>query len=215
MTAYCHYRQQAVMKTNAASRTPGRVRGGGERREDDTRDRLRSIKPRSDAGQALAELAWTVFDVYFRLKEPADQLTAPHGQSPPRYALLRDLALRGPATVAQIARARATVRQAVQRLGDALTADGLTQYVENPAHQRSRLLRLTNRGWAVIQTIAEDEAVGFDALARGFSPSDLRIASRVLMAFKERVVGHSNPAWQQLGGAPNPVSPNSRRRRSP
>lgn len=204
------------MKAGAVSGTPpGRVRGDGERKERDTRDRLSSIKPRSDAGQALAELAWTVHDVYFRLKEPADRLTAPHGQSPSRYALLRDLALRGPASVAQIAKARATVRQAVQRLADAVTADGLTEYVQNPAHKRSNLLSLTNRGWSVIQAIAEDEAVGFDQLAQGFSPSDLRIASRVLRAFKERVVGHSNPAWQQPTGAPNAVSQNSRRRRTP
>jgi DNA-binding MarR family transcriptional regulator len=202
------------MSNNALSSRRGRSRTAVAATEDETRNRLPSIKARSDAGQALAELAWTVFDVYFRLKEPADQLTAPHGQSAPRYALLRDLALRGPTTVAQIAKARSTVRQAVQRLADALTADGLTEFVRNPAHQRSKLLRLTNRGWSVIQSIAEDEAVGFDALAQGFNPIDLRTASRVLKAFKERVVGHSNPGWQQPAGAPNPIAHSSHRRKT-
>ena len=99
--------------------------------------------------------------------------------------------------MAQIARARATVRQAVQRVADALTADGMTQYLQNPAHQRSKLLTLTTRGWAVIQRVAEDEAVGFDELAQGFSPSDLRTASRVLREFKARVVDHSGSGGQR------------------
>jgi DNA-binding MarR family transcriptional regulator len=160
------------------------------------RVRLASIKPRSDAGRALAELGWTVYETYFRLKEPGDRLTAPHKQSAARFVLMRILALCGPSTVAQTARVRATARQAIQRVADDLNAEGLVQYVDNPSHQRSKLLKLTTRGWEVLLRIAMDEAVGFDRLAQGANPTDLRTASRVLREFKARVTGHS---WPRTG----------------
>src|SRR5215813_11621766 len=111
--------QRALSK----KRFPKRVEG----HRGDLVGQLREMRPRSDAGRALAELAWTVHDVYFRLKEPADRLTAPHGQTPSQYALLRDLA-QGPATAAEIAKVRPTARQAIQRVADALEEDGLIQY---------------------------------------------------------------------------------------
>ena len=178
------------------------------------RAKLVSSKPRTEAGEALAELVWTVYETYFRLKRPGDWLTAPHGQSAPRYALLRDLAFGGPATVASIAKRRVTARQAIQRVADALSAEGLAQYFENPAHRRSELLRLTPRGWKVIQKIAEDEAMAFDESAEGFVAKDLRTAARVLRAFTARIEGYEHSGERKHRARHDSSSHNSPRGKS-
>lgn len=155
-------------------------------RDDMRRDRLATSKPRTDAGQALSELCWTVLDVYFHMRAPADRLTEHHGQSAPRYGVLRDLAIGGPMTVAQMAGARGQARQSVQLVTDELCTDGLIEYIENPAHRRSKLARLTPAGWTVTLKIAAREAVGWDNLAGGLNARQLRVATRVLKRLKQR-----------------------------
>jgi DNA-binding MarR family transcriptional regulator len=59
---------------------------------------------------------------------------------------MRSLALLGPLTVPQIAKMRPTSRQRMQRLADELAAEGLVEFVDNPRHRRSMLVRLTRKG---------------------------------------------------------------------
>ena len=61
---------------------------------------------------------------------------------------MRSLALLGPLTVPQIAQMRPTSRQRMQRLADELAAEGLVEFIENPKHLRSKLVRLTPKGQA-------------------------------------------------------------------
>jgi len=62
------------------------------------------------------------------------------------FGFMRSLALLGPLTVPQIAQMRPTSRQRMQRLADELAAEGLVEFMDNPKHRRSRLLRLTPKG---------------------------------------------------------------------
>jgi len=59
---------------------------------------------------------------------------------------LRSLALLGPLTVPQIAEMRPTSRQRMQRLADELAAEELVEFIDNPKHRRSKLVRLTRKG---------------------------------------------------------------------
>lgn len=52
----------------------------------------------------------------------------------------------GAITVPQIARARSTSRQNIQILVDRLKAERRVELIENPAHKRSALVRLTAEG---------------------------------------------------------------------
>ena len=63
------------------------------------------------------------------------------------WGVLRSLAEEGPQTVPQLARARPVARQRIQKLADEMAADGLVEFVDNPAHRRSKLLRLTAAGF--------------------------------------------------------------------
>ena len=62
---------------------------------------------------------------------------------------MRSLALLGPLTVPQIAQARPTSRQRMQRLADELAAEGLVKFVDNPDAPGARaLVLLTAKGEA-------------------------------------------------------------------
>src|SRR5258708_13660630 len=62
------------------------------------------------------------------------------------FGFMRRLAAIGPLTVPQIAQMRPTSRQRMQRLADELAAAGLAEFIDNPRHRRSKLVRLTRKG---------------------------------------------------------------------
>src|SRR5262249_35916198 len=64
------------------------------------------------------------------------------------FGFMRSLALLGALTVPQIAQMRPTSRQRMQRLADELAAEGLVEFIDNPRHRRSKLVRLTRKGSA-------------------------------------------------------------------
>src|SRR5829696_10269817 len=59
---------------------------------------------------------------------------------------MRSLALFGPLTVPQIAQMRPRSRQRMQRLANELAAEALVEFIDNPKHRRSKLVRLTSKG---------------------------------------------------------------------
>lgn len=82
-----------------------------------------------------------------------EALARPAGQTLARYLVLRE-AHADPASVAEIARRLRLARQGVQRVADALAADGLVVYVHNPRHRRAKLVKLTATGRAALSQIA-------------------------------------------------------------
>ena len=106
-------------------------------------------QPKSTAkGEAVAELMLEVAQFFFRLRALGQRtglITAWGGGA---FGFLRSLALAGPLTVPQIAQMRPTSRQRMQRLADELAAEGLVEFIDNPRHRRSQLVRLTRKGEA-------------------------------------------------------------------
>ena len=96
--------------------------------------------------EAIAELLLEVAQCFFRLRAMGQKtglITTWGGGS---FGFMRSLALLGPLTVPQIAQMRPTSRQRMQRLADELAADGLVEFIDNPNHRRSKLVRLTRQG---------------------------------------------------------------------
>ena len=99
-------------------------------------------------GEAIAELMLEVAQCFFRIRAFGQKegfITSWGGGA---FGFMRSLALLGPLTVPQIAQMRPTSRQRMQRLADELAADGLVEFVDNPKHRRSKLVRLTRKGEA-------------------------------------------------------------------
>ena len=96
----------------------------------------------------MAELMLEVGQCFFRIRAVGQKTGLITSWGGGAFGFLRSLALLGPLTVPRIAQMRPTSRQRMQRLADELAAEGLVQFVENPQHRRSKLVRLTRKGEA-------------------------------------------------------------------
>src|SRR4029077_800053 len=99
----------------------------------------------SQAGEVFTSLIVPVIRLEAYFSRAGETIAAAGGQTLARWLVLESVAA-APATVAQTARELGYTRQSVQRVSDLLEQDGLTQYVLNPAHQRSQLVRIKPLG---------------------------------------------------------------------
>ena len=138
-------------------------------------------------GEAIAELMLEVAQCFFRIRALGQKTGLITDWGGGAFGFLRSLALLGPLTVPQIARARPTSRQRMQRLADELAADGLVRFVENPKHLRSKLVQLTKKG----ETRYHEQNVQFlrisSTLGEALGVGDLRRTTAVLRQLSEDV----------------------------
>ena len=95
-------------------------------------------------------------------------------------AILEFLLRNGPTTVPDVARRRGVTRQHVQALVNPLLEEGLVEAVENPAHRRSPLMRLTARGERTIRRMRRREAAVLDEADPGLSRGELQRTASAL-----------------------------------
>src|SRR5882672_5146190 len=105
-----------------------------------------ALTPNTPIQDRLEALLVEVNGLANRLKSPDPISTLPTASR----AALQLLQRCGPQTVPQIARARFSSRQNIQILINRLQQGGLVEFVTNPDHKRSALVRLTNHGQAAI-----------------------------------------------------------------
>jgi DNA-binding MarR family transcriptional regulator len=105
------------------------------------------VRPIADGkGDAIAELMLEVAQFFFRIRALGQKTGLITSWGGGAFGFMRSVALLGPLTVPQIAQMRPTSRQRMQRLADELAAEGLVEFIDNPKHQRSKLVRLTSKG---------------------------------------------------------------------
>jgi DNA-binding MarR family transcriptional regulator len=97
-------------------------------------------------GEAIADLMLEVAQCFFRLRAAGQRTGFITNWGAGAFGFMRSLELIGPLTVPQIAQMRPTSRQRMQRLADELAAEGLVEFIDNPRHRRSKLVRLTRKG---------------------------------------------------------------------
>jgi DNA-binding MarR family transcriptional regulator len=102
--------------------------------------------------EAFTRLVLLVFRLNGLLLAAGDRLAAPAGQTSARWQVMGVID-HAPMTVAGIARVMGLRRQSVQRTADLLAADGVAEYLDNPADRRARLLTLTPRGRRALRAI--------------------------------------------------------------
>ncbi len=142
---------------------------------------------RTPERQALLDVVVETTHTFFRLRAAGAKFgaTTPTGGS--TLGLLRSLKSRGPLTVPTIARMRPVARQHIQKLANQMAADGLVEFIDNPAHKRSKLLRLTPKGEKT-----HDELLGHmvdlaEFLAGDMDPEALRITAETLADLRSRL----------------------------
>jgi DNA-binding MarR family transcriptional regulator len=134
--------------------------------------------------EAIVALILEVAQCFFRVRALGRKAGFFTGWGAGAYGFLRSLALLGPLTVPGIARMRPTSRQRMQRLANELAAEGLVDFIDNPKHRRSKLVRLTRKG---------------DARYRRLSVRLLEIASTMGTALSEAEIRRAREIVRQIG----------------
>jgi len=133
---------------------------------------------------ALGELLDEAVLLARRLSALAAELHGEAKLSGERRNLLRELDRRGPQTVPQLARVRSVTRQHVQGLVNPLAERGYVEFVDNPAHRRSHLVRLTPSGKAHLGELSRRESAALSRLEIQASQEEIVAAAVALRALR-------------------------------
>lgn len=134
--------------------------------------------PRVSA-EALLELSVAVIELYFRL-EAATQAIAGFAHAGGEWGVLRTLIMQGEQTVPEMARARPVSRQHCQMIVNRLHEQGLVEFLENPKHKKSHLVRATRKGRARYQAMTDQFLAAEATFAPHFSQAEVESATRTL-----------------------------------
>ncbi|GAB4182306.1 MAG: hypothetical protein Fur006_18020 [Coleofasciculaceae cyanobacterium] len=145
------------------------------------------VTKRTEAGQAIEDLIIEIVATFFLLRAEGMRIgvVSPSGEG--YWSVLRLLKINGPQTVPQLARYRYVPRQSVQKLANEMLKDGVIELVNNPAHKRSKLLRLTSRGDIVFQEMSDRIAKLAETLAKQQDAAQLQNAADVVKKLHEQL----------------------------
>ena len=119
-----------------------------------------------------------------RLLELAEELHSGSGITAPQRAVLEFIHRQGSATVPTIARARGVTRQHIQTISNELRSLDLIEAQQNPAHQRSPMIVLTDDGHQTIDRILERERDYLTSHVGDLDANQLRAAAQTLSTFR-------------------------------
>jgi DNA-binding MarR family transcriptional regulator len=131
-------------------------------------------------GEAIADLMLEAAQFFFRLRAIGQKTGLITSWGAGTYGFMRSLALTGPLTVPQIAKMRPVSRQRMQRLADELAAEGLVEFIDNPQHRRSKLVRLTVKGNARYQELSARLLEIASAMGTDLSEADIRKTTEIV-----------------------------------
>jgi DNA-binding MarR family transcriptional regulator len=130
--------------------------------------------------EAIAELMLEVAQCFFRIRAVGQKTGLITSWGGGAFGFIRSLALLGPLTVPQIAQMRPTSRQRMQRLADELAAEGLVEFIDNPKHRRSKLVRLTRKGDARYRELNARFLAIASTMGAGLSETEIRKACDIV-----------------------------------
>jgi DNA-binding MarR family transcriptional regulator len=160
-----------------------------------TARKTRRARPIVDSkGEAIAELMLDVAQFFFRIRALGQKTGLITTWGGGAFGFMRSLALLGPLTVPQIAQMRPTSRQRMQRLADELAGEGLVEFIDNPSHRRSKLVRLTPKGHARYRQLNARFLVIASTLGVGLSEGDVLRARKIVRSLSDEVKGRSDRA---------------------
>jgi DNA-binding MarR family transcriptional regulator len=143
-------------------------------------------------GEAVADLMLEVAQFFFRLRAMGQKTGLITSWGAGTFGFMRSLALLGPLTVPQIARMRPTSRQRMQRLADELAGEGLVEFVANPRHLRSKLLRLTRKGQAHYRALNARLLAMAATMGGALSEADIRKAGAIVRQLSDETNARSD-----------------------
>jgi DNA-binding MarR family transcriptional regulator len=147
--------------------------------------------PIGSKGEAIAELMLEVAQCFFRIRALGQRTGLITSWGGGAFGFMRSLAQLGTLTVPQIAQMRPTSRQRMQRLADELAAEGLVEYIDNPKHQRSKLVRLTPKGNARYRELNARFLAIASTMGVALSEADIRKTTEIVRQLSDDVKSRS------------------------
>ena len=141
--------------------------------------------------EAIAELMLEVAQCFFRIRAVGQKTGLITSWGGGAFGFMRSLALLGPLTVPQIAQIRPTSRQRMQRLADELATGGLVEFIDNPKHRRSKLVRLTRKGEARYRELSARFLAIASTMGVALSEADVRKTTEMVRRLSEVVKARS------------------------
>jgi DNA-binding MarR family transcriptional regulator len=138
-------------------------------------------------GNPLYDVIWQVRRLFQVLAAQGNALHEASGLTTAQRAVLEFLDREEPQTVPRIAKSKSVTRQHIQTIVNELLEKRLVEVVENPAHQRSPLVRRTARGKKLYAEARAREARVLAAVARRIPEKDLATTLATLRLIEVRV----------------------------
>jgi DNA-binding MarR family transcriptional regulator len=130
--------------------------------------------------EAVSELVLEVAQYFFRIRALGQKTGLITSWGAGTFGFMRSLAMLGPLTVPQIAQMRPTSRQRMQRLADELAAERLVEFIDNPKHRRSKLVRLTRKGDARYRELNARFLAIASTMGVALSEADIRKTTEIV-----------------------------------
>jgi DNA-binding MarR family transcriptional regulator len=143
---------------------------------------------KTPASNALTDLIRTVLRMHTTVQKSGTRLMQGTGITNARWQMLSELcAFEKRVTVSELARHMGLTRQAIQRLADDMSNDGLIKFVENPGDARAMHLLLTKAGRASYNEALEREWQWANAIAEDFDAQQITHAVALLEAITQKM----------------------------
>jgi DNA-binding MarR family transcriptional regulator len=155
------------------------------------RQRKAGTRKVSSKADAIAELMLEVAQFFFRIRALGQKTGLITSWGGGAFGFMRSLALLGPLTVPHIARMRPTSRQRMQRLADELAAAGLVEFLDNPKHRSSKLVRLTRKGDARYRELSARFLAIASTMGVDLSEADIRKTTEIVRQLSDDVRARS------------------------
>jgi hypothetical protein len=84
---------------------------------------------------------------------------------------------------------RIAAQPGAARLADELAAEGLVEFIDNPSHRRSKLVRLTRKGEARYRELSARFLTIASTIGAGLSEVDIRKATGIVRQLSEEAKG--------------------------
>jgi len=143
-------------------------------------------KPQQATPEEMLELAVSVIELYFRI-DAITQATTGFATAGGEWGCLRTLVKEGPMSVPELARTKPVSRQHCQTTCNALEAKGLVEFIDNPKHKKSRLVRVTKRGRAHFENMRKQFVDAAAVYSSFFTTAELTAATDVCRRARDMI----------------------------
>lgn len=139
------------------------------------------------SAQDVLDFSVAVIECYFRLEAVTAAITG-FAQAGGEWGVLRLLFLDGPQTVPEMARSRPVSRQHCQTICNTLEAQGFVEFIANPRHKKSKLVRITQKGRARYDSMTQQFLSAAAAFGPSFTQAEVIAATDVLQRARAMLV---------------------------